>query len=396
MKKDNTANQKTVLDVSKIKSGDAMRYNELCERIGITPIDKGKGRINQIKDIRRYLDMDFNFKTNLWEINEVYPYPVPKHTTEKSKYIEYIECLFLDKLLSLNSDCCVATKNQLYGWLYMVNEEYVKMAAKKNDGDRDKARQRAAFGAPCKMDAHETQIRSEDDLFLCKTREMLSRVLDRALKSMKDRCVITYRDETVIVVKEYEDDENSSYEDCVGETFVDEDKRSYRISMRIATIDEEALATDAKEKVLRSMGLTKESQAAMYNRTGELYYRANKILYDKYGWDSTFKQYRIAFTPATVRYVLNGLYHKLDSDVDKQIIENGKALNRMIVSEMSRPKFFFYTGCKAEELLNSQSIAKLIAMVHDKVEIDEVSPNSIGKVQTLKTNIIQDILKEAN
>ena len=170
---------------------------------------------------------------------------------------------------------------------------------------------------------------------------------------MKARCVIIYEYETVLCKRIYKDDE--IYDLIDTPVCKDEYWRECKIIKRVATKDEDLRIASIKERVMSSMGCEKEYQLFSRNMMAEFYQRVNDEMKKEIDEDYFYKQYNIRFTPNTVRHVITGLYRKLSNDVDKEILENGKALNAAILEEMRKPDFFKCGHAKTDKWVNKDT-----------------------------------------
>jgi hypothetical protein len=350
---------KPIPDTRKIKKGEKYTYEKICSLMGLTPSYTGNPRKYQMKEIKRYLDMEFSQKTKLWTIKEVYDYPIPEPVKSDAKYIEQIEILLSYQLLASGADSCQATKQQLFLWLHMVNENYIALLSDKNKEEREAAIERIKWGKNhwIKNDLNEG-LSNETiwrNIFINRTYEYLSNIIERALNSMKARCVITYEYETILCKKEYEDEEGSLFNFLEGNPYTedtDEGQRKYKISKYKANEAEELQILNIKAHIMGELGFEKEGQVYAYNVAAEFNQRVNKELKKQLGRDFYFKQYNIRFTPNAIRHVITGLYRKMSSDVETVVRETGEELNRTIIEEMRKPDFFKYGAEYADKWLS--------------------------------------------
>ena len=350
---------KPIPDISKIKKGERYTYEKICDLMGLPLTGKGNSRKYQMKEIKRYLDMAFSPKTKLWTIKEIYDYPIPEPVKSDAKYIEQIEILLSYQLLASGADSCQATKQQLFLWLHMVNENYIALLSDKNKEEKSAAIERIKWGKNYWIKNDPNEGLSDEiilrNIFVNRTYEYLSNIIERALNSMRARCVIIYEYEAVLCRKEYENEEGSLFDlldGCPYTEDTDEGQRKYKISKYKASKAEELQILDIKVRVMGELGFEKEGQIYAYNAAAEFYQRVDKKLKEQLGYDFYFRQYNIRFTPNAIRHLITGLYRKISPDMENVIRETGEELNRTIIEEMRKPDFFKYGTEYADKWLS--------------------------------------------
>lgn len=161
-------------NTSRIKVGETMTYEQLCDLLGEEVQPRGTERVAHIKDIRRYIDMTFDRKDKVWKINEIYEFACPVKPQAGSKFIGYMETIMLNGSLPNGCDTCSGTKYQFYEWLGMANHNFTKIATGEESDAKDPIEERL------------------EKIFIQRTGALLEKIFSTALQDMVERGVITY------------------------------------------------------------------------------------------------------------------------------------------------------------------------------------------------------------
>lgn len=240
------------MNTEKIKSGDVVKnYKELCSLIE-EEIKDGNSKKLQLKEFERYFQYEKHGQKFL--ILDVYDTPLPKNDKRKEGnrklYVTYIESILLTYLYRLDDNTGYFTKKQLWYMLGMINQLYGKVNI--NDLQEE-------------IDSRITPW--ELSKFYQRCDYKLSSILFSALNSLKNRSLIDYEEQYVIVSKEN----------------------------RIADDEERKIILEAEKNTLNQMGLYSKSHVALCFRLNEFYKNTNKYLFENYEWQGVYKQYKIIF-----------------------------------------------------------------------------------------------------
>lgn len=292
-----------------LKSGDIIKnYKELCTLIR-EEVKDGNAKKAQLKEFERYFQYEKHGQKFL--ILEVYDEPLPKNDKRKDGnrkiYVTYIESILLTYLYRLDNNTGYFTKKQLWQLLGMINQMYGKV----NIDDLQE------------IDLNITPW--ELNKFYQNCDYKLSSILFSALNSLKNRSLITYEEQYVIL-------EN--------------------YNKRIADDEEKKIILEAEKLTLSKMGLYSKSHVALCFKLHEFYKNVNRYLNEHYKWNEVYKQYKIIF---------------LDKPYLRQALdENEILLNKLLLNE----KIIDAVDKHAEDLCKAQ-----------KEKLDTVYNNDRRKLQ---------------
>lgn len=285
------------VDTSQIRVGMTVKnYKEMCRLLHEDHKD-GNSKKAQIKEWRRFLEWDRAGQRYL--ITDLYAHPLPKddgrHDGNRAKYIRYIERILMHYLARREDYTMSLSRRQWWKLLGMVNERYMK--------------------------ASSLELRVMNNLFsdyeIRQFRQRcfrkLNEILRNALRSMKDRALITWKKQTVVIQPETK-----------GGSFIAND------------IEEDAIEK-AKKTVLDEMKVKKESWVYFLSRQNEFYQKLGRILNEKYGWEYIFNRFCIsadkectideipeAEVEAQKRALNSIVFEALNMDAEKEYQKNGE------------------------------------------------------------------------
>lgn len=233
----------------------------MCELIG-AKYTGGKSKNLQLESLgengfRRFFDFE-KVGYGKYVINEIYKEPLAivnnRDAGNSAVYLLYIELILLKYLsVSLNKEVRFS-QGKLWQLLGMVNNKYNRIK-------------------PIELkEIHESITDYEINNFYLRANQKLSVILNRALKNLSDRSLISAVPETII---------------CK----VDGDGQSFFV----ADDSEVALILKTKRMVMDELGFERESSIIFSKKRKEYYDKLNKILFDKYSWKYYYKAYRIIF-----------------------------------------------------------------------------------------------------
>lgn len=275
-------------------------YKVLCELLGQQE-KSGKSRTYQLEDFKRYFDWEKSGQAFI--ITDIYDAPLTKEDKRRlgnnSIYVQCIEVILLQYLSKQEGFTRTFTKRMWWEMLGITNHKYGRLPEKQLEN----------------LDYTITQY--EIRHFYQRCNKKLEQILFSALNSLKNRKLIMYKIQTVIV--EY--DENG--------------KEKYFLAMD----DDEKKILQAERHVLHNvMGYDKMFQVFLRFKQAEFYQKVNNLLYEKYGWKYYFKQVKVIYTPEDVREALPQMEINLQKELlNKKVIDflnnNAKEFYASKVSE---------------------------------------------------------------
>lgn len=249
------------IKIGNIEVGDIIKnYGSLCEILNVEPVTNNNtnGKTAHMKEFSRYFD--FERHGHKFLITDVYDVPLEKDD-QRSKgnnsiYVKYIELLLMNKLAREENYTCTITKKGMYQFLGLVNDNFENVSY-------DSIMQK------------NTQINNFDlNHFYQRANQKLDRILFSALRNLKNRCLISYFEEIVIIQR-------------------NEDGSTYKM---IANDREIKCIDSVKKQVLDEMGLISLTQVFLKFKGYNFYLRVNEILKEQFNWEYTYKQYKLIYT----------------------------------------------------------------------------------------------------
>lgn len=232
-------------------------YKELCRILNQETLG-GKQKQLQILDFQRYFE--FQKVGHKFVITDIFTEPIPKEDKRKmgnnSIYVKYIEVILLHFLSKQKNYTCVLKKNQIWLLLGMVSKKYNNIPME----DLEKL----DYSINSFMVNH----------FYQRCNQRLERILFTALNNLKNRKLLSYQEQIIIVPVK-------------GVGFIASDDDIRRL---------DAVA----HSVLESMGLISMIQVYCKFKSREFYDEVNDRLRELYGWKYSFKQYKLIYTPENI------------------------------------------------------------------------------------------------
>lgn len=273
------------VDTSKLYIGMTVKnYKVLCELLG-QPVKAGKSRICQLEEFKRYFDWEKSGQKFI--VTDIYDTPLTKEDKRKlgnnSIYVQCIEVILLQFLSKQEGFTRTFTKKMWWEMLGITNHKYGRVS--------------------------ETQLRNLDYTvtqfeirhFYQRCNKKLEQILFSALNSLKNRKLITYEIQMVIV----EHDERGKERYFLAS---DNDKKNI---------------LQAERHILHNvMGYDKMFQVFIKSQQGEFYQKVSNLIYEKYGWNYYFKQVKVIYTPEDIREALPQMEINLQKELlNKKVID---------------------------------------------------------------------------
>ena len=232
----------------------------MCDILG-QKIQAGNSKKAQTKEWQQYFK--FEIEGQKYLIIEVYGEPLLKEDKRRmgnnSTYVEGIELLLMNRLSFVRDHSFIATKNDIFFLLGFVNSKYKE--------------------ATLPELLENISVINKFDLninnFYMRVSDKLTKILVTALGNLKNRCILDYSEQIIIVV-------DASYKKCKESEFP-----------KIATKSEIQIIEQTKNEVLDEMSLSEKVQA--YRKYNREYFnsRVNKLLQKKYGWEYFYKVFNL-------------------------------------------------------------------------------------------------------
>lgn len=265
------------VDISKLEVGLVIPkgYSELCKLVGEKCYKSGSNqRKAQEKRFKRYIKWEkseFNSRTII--ITDIYDEPLPKDDKRQlgnnNIYLKYIETIILRYVYHKHTEdeICYITKNQLWRILGMINENYKKIPFSMLTSDIEYS------------DVKKWELNN----FYMRCNSRLNSILYNALKSLRDRSLIDWNTQTMIVVPDIEDNYSHHY---------------------IANDDEIKKILAVERKVLKDMGFENKSHVMCKMKMPQFYENVNNLLFELYGWERKYERIKLNFNKTDVKEAL--------------------------------------------------------------------------------------------
>jgi len=287
------------LNCSKLYLGQEVKnYKEMCKLLRENEYE-GNSKKSQLKEWCRYFGYEKAGQKFL--IKDIYNEPLPKTDRRingnNSVYIAYIELLLMKYLAAKPGNNCELVKKDLYLNLFMVNQNYILYADEKNRG------------ALIKNIDGMTQFDVRD--FYRRVPTRLDKILVSALNNLRNRFLIEYCEEYVVVEKD-------------GDTELHRTAADNEVSYIIKT----------KNKVLENLEL--QSMVQIYYRFSrkKFFNLTNKVFLRERNWLYVYKQYKIIFIGDEIKNNIPvAEFEYAKNELNKKIVE---VLCKQAVSQFCR------------------------------------------------------------
>lgn len=198
-------------------------------------------------------------------------------------YLKYIETILLKYIYYKKGRVCYATRNQLWLILGMINNNYRKIPAK-----------------ILKMEIEYCDVTEwELNKFYMRCNTRLNTILFSALNNLKNRSLIAFDVQIMIVIPDQDKKEPSKH-------YVADDNEIKKI-----------LAVE--RNVLNKMGFESKNHAACCMKLYEFYDAVNQKLFELYGWERKYERLKIIFN---------------EEDIKDAITQNEYELQKMYLNEI--------------------------------------------------------------
>lgn len=269
------------IDTSNLSIGMTVKnYKVLCELLG-QQVKSGKSRKYQLEDFNRYFEWEKSGQA--FVITDVYDTPLTKEDKRRlgnnSIYVQCIEVILLQYLSKQEGYTRTFTKRMWWEMLGITNHKYGRVSENQLKN----------------LDYTVTQF--EIKHFYQRCNKKLEQILFSALNSLKNRKLIIYEIQTVIVENE---------------------KDRYFL----ASDDDKKNILQVERHVLHNiMGYEKMFQVFLRFQQAEFYKKVNELLLELYGWKYYFKQVKIIYTPEDVKEALPQMEVNLQKEIlNKRVI----------------------------------------------------------------------------
>ena len=236
---------------------EVRNYGELCKLLDQEPLG-GKQKQLQMVNFQRYFE--FQKVGHKFVITDIFAEPIEKEDKRRSGnnsiYVKYIEVILLHFLSKQKNFTCILRKSQIWLLLGMINRKY--------DNVPTEELEKLDYCINSFMVNH----------FYQRCNQRLERILFTALNNLKNRKLLSYQEQIIIVP-------------IKGEGFIASDNDIRRL---------DAVA----RSVLESMGLISMIQVYCKFKSREFYDEVNERLSELYGWRYSFKQYKLIYTPENI------------------------------------------------------------------------------------------------
>ncbi len=265
------------IDISKLEVGLVIPkgYPELCKLVGEKCFKSGSNqRKAQEKRFKRYIKWEkseFNSRTII--ITDIYDEPLPKDDKRQlgnnNIYAKYIESIILRYVYYKHTEnqICYITKNQLWRILGMINENYKKIPF-----------------SILTSDAEYCDVKKwELDNFYMRCNSKLNSILFKALRNLRNRSLIDWNTQIMIVVPAVEGKFSHHY---------------------IADDEEIKKILAVERRVLKDMGFESKSHVMCKMKMPQFYQNVNNLLFELYGWERKYERIKLNFNKTDVREAL--------------------------------------------------------------------------------------------
>lgn len=289
------------IDTSKLEIGMTVKnYKVLCELLG-QDVKDGKSKKYQLEDFARYFDWERSGQKFI--ISDIYDTPLTKEDKRKlgnnSIYVKCIEVILLQYLSKQEGYARTLTKRNWWEMLGVVNHKYGRTP--END----------------LKDLDYTITSWEVRHFYQRCNKKLEQILFSALNSLKNRKLITYEIQTIIVAT---------------------DERNKERYFDANDIQKKQILEVERYVLHNVMGYEKMFQVFIKFQQSDFYQKVNDILYQQYRWKYYFKQIKVIYTYDGIKEALPELEMKLQKEL----------LNKKVVDYLNSNAKDLYEKNKAE------------------------------------------------
>ncbi len=243
----------------------------MCQLLG-EDVKTSNSKKAQLKNWERFIA--WNQSGYKYIITDIYDEPLPikdrRLLGNRSIYVPFIEWLLAEDLSKRDGYTHTLTRRKWFDLLGIVNKRY-------NTASQEEIK---SFNEKLHTD-------KEIKLFYNRSNNILNDILRNSLSSMKNRALIDYEEQTIIV-RPLED----------GGWFQADDKDLTKLQKE-------------KRILFQKYGVSKENQIFLKDKQNEFYPELYKNIKRKYGWDRYFKQIKIIFSPENIKNAMPELQDDL-------------------------------------------------------------------------------------
>lgn len=281
------------VDTSKLKVGTTLKnYKELCSLLG-EPEKKADSKQSQLKEWRRYFDFEKEQNSQKIHIYEIYDTPLDKEDGRikgnNSFYAKYIEYILMCYLSEQEGYIKALKKSEWYEVLGLVNEKFYERQYTLLTAEDNKY-----------LSSHYGASLTNKDIsdFYMRASGKLNDTFKAALKSLKRRLLIDWKEQNVIIIG----------------------KQGGVLVTRVATEQEDNDILTAKKDVLSSMGYDSLNQLffAGKSKIKEYYDEYKRVIKNRFGWKNTYTQFVINFYKEAMQREIN----KTKNEVCLQLVNS--------------------------------------------------------------------------
>ena len=294
------------MKIENLKEGQVIKnYKELCKVLEIEPKNGGESKKSQLKDIERYIK--YEKQGQKFIIIKIYDNPkekIDKRVNNKggnnTVFADDIEKLILNMLSKSKDDTVTIARGQLYKALSMCNNNY--LIGRSNINKLSEI-----------IEIPSSSIYDFYDYNSSKLRD----TIERNLRRLRSKALITWKNTTTVVVTEVELQLNE-----LGEPIYDKKTKSIKYNAktvhRLADKFEEKLILKYEEEVLKEMGIDTIQKVFLLGKWKYFKQQVeNKLRENDTNIDYYYDSYTITFNNDSVKN-----YVKRLSDNDIQDIKN--------------------------------------------------------------------------
>lgn len=247
--------QEKTLDTTALSVGMiAKNYKELCNLLS-APVMSGTAKKAQLKEWARYFEFEKLKGKQSYIILDIYETPLDKDDGRSAGnnniYTKYIELILINYLSKQKGNTCTFTRRNWWHLLGMINERYNKISNKELQS------------------ISHTLTDWEINHFYQRSSRKLDSILTSALRNLRNRRLIEWQTQTVIVNADYK--------------------------YYVATDDEIENILKIERKILRDYGADDVRQLYYQNRHREYYRDVNSVIYEKLGYRRYYKRIKIIY-----------------------------------------------------------------------------------------------------
>lgn len=172
-------------------------YKELCDLLSQSPVT-GNQKKRHIKELERYMDLEYNKKTKKYKIKEKYISPLPPYPTEPSNtvYAKHVKTLLLNYLLRQQEErpgIIYISSEKLYKALGMVNSRYIELKKDNKKKLKDELMVELAVNKEYSLESlHEDTLKYYIDDFYLRSGSKIATLLKNALDTLEKQSYLTH------------------------------------------------------------------------------------------------------------------------------------------------------------------------------------------------------------